>query len=63
MWRIFETGDIQDERHILPGMVATNWGEMPSSSLHHRKRRASVYTETVVIKLCAMEDDELINPI
>jgi hypothetical protein len=29
-------GYIQDEHHILPGMVATNWGEMTGSSLSER---------------------------
>jgi len=33
MGRVFEACDIQDESHILSSMVATDWGEMPSSSL------------------------------
>jgi len=36
MGRVFEASDIQDESHILSGMVATDWGEMPSSSLSER---------------------------
>jgi hypothetical protein len=59
MGRVFEASDIQDERHILSGMVATDWGEMPSSSLLQGTRHASVtYTQ-----IYAMEDDELNNPI
>jgi len=33
MRRVFEAGDIQDERHILSGVVATDWGEMPGPGL------------------------------
>lgn len=36
MQRIFETGYIQDEHHILLGMVATIWEEMTRYSLSER---------------------------
>ena len=35
MRRVFEAGDIQDEHHILCGVVATDWGEMPGPGLQH----------------------------
>jgi hypothetical protein len=58
MGRVFEASNIQDEGHILSSMVATDWGEMPSSSLLHCTMSCTQITD-----IYAMEDDELNNPI
>jgi len=50
---VFEAGDIQDERHILSSVVATDWGEMPGSGLQQR-------TWHTYMRL--MGDDELNRP-
>jgi len=64
MGRVFEASDIQDESHILSGMVATDWGEMPSSSLLHCSiAQCTLQCHIQRKQMDAMEDVELNNPI
>jgi hypothetical protein len=59
--RVFEASNIQDEHHILSGKVATDWGEMPSSSLLHCKRliRGSTVVQVMRSELCFTRANEL----
>lgn len=40
---VFESGNIQDKNHILSSMIASNWGEMTTSSLQSNNNKSILF--------------------